>query len=109
MFRFAQMADVPAHIELAFEQGIPVAVNGIAMPLPELNESLSTIAADHGIGLLADARLMASSLADLVLSHARAALAAGADHADTGVVRMKLHQGEQIVVSVLPSALLHHP
>ncbi len=108
MFQFAQMADVPAHIELAFEQGIPVAVNGITMPLPELNESLSTIAADHGIGLLGDARLMASSLADVVLSHARAALAAGAD-ADTGVVRMKLHQGAQTVVSVLPAALLHHP
>ncbi len=107
MFRFAQTADVPAHIELAFEQGVPIAVNGITMPLPELNESLTTIAADHGIGL-AGARVVTDALADLVLCHAREALAAAASQPGTGVVRMKLHDGEHTIVSVSPSSLAQH-
>lgn len=105
MFRFAYAADVPAHIELAFEHGIPIAVNGIAMPLPELNESLTTIAADHGIGGLVGARVVTDALADVVLCHAREALAATADEPGTGVVRMKLHDGEHTIVSVSPSSL----
>jgi argininosuccinate synthase len=40
----------PAHLELAFEAGVPVAVNGIAMPLPELIHSVGTIAGVHGVG-----------------------------------------------------------
>ncbi len=107
MFRFAQTADVPAHIELSFEHGIPTAVNGITMPLPELNESLTTIAADHGI-CLAGARVVTDALAELVLGHAREALAATADQPDTGVVCMKLHDGEHTIVSVSPSSLAQH-
>lgn len=42
--------DSPAHVEIAFELGRPVAVNGVAMPLGELIESLSTIAGAHGVG-----------------------------------------------------------
>jgi argininosuccinate synthase len=99
MFRFAHEADVPAHIDLAFEQGIPIAVNGISMPLAELNESLTTIAADHGLG----------ELADIVLGPALQALASTADDSGTGVVRMKLHDGEQTIVSVSLSSLASHP
>jgi argininosuccinate synthase len=40
----------PAYLELAFERGVPVAVNGIAMPLAELIHSVSTIAGVHGVG-----------------------------------------------------------
>lgn len=97
MLRVAPAVNVPAHIEVAFEAGVPVAVNGIPMALHELTESLATIAADHGIG--------AAPLAtpgDLVLDEAREALAAA--HGD-GVVRMKLHLGEHTVVSVSPAPL----
>jgi len=108
MFKFAQTADVPAHIELAFEQGIPVAVNGIAMPLPELNESLTTIAGDHGIGHMeAAGAAVSEGLADLVLQ-AREALQAAASQFATGVVRMKLHDGEHTIVSVTSPSLAPH-
>lgn len=42
--------DQPARVELAFEQGKPVAVNGVAMSFGELIESLSTIAGAHAVG-----------------------------------------------------------
>jgi argininosuccinate synthase len=39
-----------AAIEVDFERGIPVAVNGVTMPLVELIDAVGTIAGDHGIG-----------------------------------------------------------
>jgi argininosuccinate synthase len=39
-----------ALIEVAFEQGVPVSINGIEMPLVELIEAVDTIAGDHGVG-----------------------------------------------------------
>jgi argininosuccinate synthase len=46
----APRRDMPAILELAFERGRPVAVNGVTMPLLELIASLTTIAAAYGIG-----------------------------------------------------------
>lgn len=98
--------DVPAHVELAFEDGTPIAVNGIAMSPQELSESLTTIAGDHGFdvgfGVLASARAVSGALADSVVSAARDALAC-ADSAATGVVRVVLHHGERTIVSVSPA------
>jgi argininosuccinate synthase len=42
--------DNPAYVEISFERGVPVSINGIAMSLTELIESLSIIAGQHGIG-----------------------------------------------------------
>jgi len=42
--------DAPAYVEIEFEGGAPVKVNGIAMPLSELVGSLETIAGAHGVG-----------------------------------------------------------
>jgi len=42
--------DTPAYVEISFDRGVPVAINGIAMSLTELVESLSIIAGQHGIG-----------------------------------------------------------
>jgi argininosuccinate synthase len=42
--------DEPAYVEIEFEQGVPLRVNGIEMPLVELIESLETIAGAHGVG-----------------------------------------------------------
>jgi argininosuccinate synthase len=46
----ADAPDAPAHVELDFEQGVPTAINGVAMPLVELIGSLETIAGAHGVG-----------------------------------------------------------
>ena len=40
----------PPTVEITFEQGVPVAVNGIAMPFVEIVEVVETIAGDHGVG-----------------------------------------------------------
>ena len=40
----------PAYVEIAFDRGVPVAINGVAMGLVELIESLTTIAGGHGVG-----------------------------------------------------------
>jgi argininosuccinate synthase len=42
--------DEPAYVEIAFSNGAPSALNGIALPLLELITSLGTIAATHGVG-----------------------------------------------------------
>jgi argininosuccinate synthase len=44
--------EVPAYVELEFEQGVPTKVNGVAMPLTELINSVETIAGAHGVGRL---------------------------------------------------------
>jgi argininosuccinate synthase len=48
-------ADRPAeaaYVEMAFEGGVPTAINGIAMPLLDIISSLTTIAGAHGVGRL---------------------------------------------------------
>jgi hypothetical protein len=107
VFRFAHAADVPAHIELAFDRGIPVAVNGIAMSLVELSESITTIAADHGIDAAPGVAVVTDALADLVLGQAREALEALSPEPASGVVRMKLHDGQHTILSVSSSVLAH--
>lgn len=46
--------DTPASIDVSFDCGVPVAINGIRMALVELIESVSTIGERHGIGRLSD-------------------------------------------------------
>jgi argininosuccinate synthase len=40
----------PAYVEIAFARGVPIEVNGVAMPLLDLIGSLGTIAGAHGVG-----------------------------------------------------------
>ena len=40
----------PAYVELTFEAGVPVALNGVPMPLVELLATVATIAGHHGVG-----------------------------------------------------------
>jgi argininosuccinate synthase len=42
----------PAYVEIAFDRGVPSAINGISMPLVDLIGSLVTIAGAHGVGRL---------------------------------------------------------
>jgi argininosuccinate synthase len=46
----ADAPDTAAYVEIAFERGVPVSINGVTMNLVELIESLSTIAGGHGVG-----------------------------------------------------------
>ena len=46
----AHAPDTPAYVEIEWEKGVPIAINGIAMPLTELIDSLETIAGVHGVG-----------------------------------------------------------
>ena len=43
----------PASLALTIKEGMPVAINGIEMPILELIEAADTIAGDHGIGRVA--------------------------------------------------------
>jgi argininosuccinate synthase len=42
--------DTPEYIEIEFEQGVPVAVNGEKLPLVQLIETLNLLGGKHGIG-----------------------------------------------------------
>lgn len=42
--------DYPALVDIQFAAGVPVAANGVEMPVAELIESLETIAGAHGVG-----------------------------------------------------------
>jgi argininosuccinate synthase len=53
------LSDRSARIEIAFENGVPQSLNGVAMTLAEMIDSLSTIAAAQGI---ADARAAVHAL-----------------------------------------------
>ncbi|MDQ3071436.1 MAG: argininosuccinate synthase [Acidobacteriota bacterium] len=48
----AEAPDTPAYVEIEFEKGVPIKINGIAMGLVELISSLETIAGAHGVGRL---------------------------------------------------------
>lgn len=39
-----------AHVDIVFERGLPVSINGVPMTLPEAIDSLSLIAGQHGVG-----------------------------------------------------------
>jgi argininosuccinate synthase len=80
---------VSAHVELTFNGGLPTTINGIPMRLPELLESLATIAGEHGIGSSEHVFMPAVT----VLHAAYRALAPQQD----GAVRLKLADGRSEV------------
>ena len=42
--------ETPATLEIAFEKGTPISVNGVRLPFIELLDSLDTIVGVHGVG-----------------------------------------------------------
>ncbi len=46
----ADAPDVPQYVEVGFEAGLPVSVDGVRMPPAQLVESLNAIAGAHGVG-----------------------------------------------------------
>jgi argininosuccinate synthase len=47
--------DCPANVEVAFEEGVPVSVNGVELTLVDLISSVETIAGAHGVGRVSPA------------------------------------------------------
>ena len=83
--------DTPACVEIAFERGVPAAVNGVPMSMTELIESVSIIAGHHGVGRIEAAGGRTASCVEapaaVVLHAAQAALESSVLPAD--VVRAK--------------------
>jgi len=73
--------DTPAYVEISFEGGVPTAINGVAMALTELIESLSIIAGQHGVGRRAVAEGGAAGALVRHVYEAPAALVLHAAHA----------------------------
>lgn len=91
--------DAPARLELAFEAGLPVSVNGVPMSLSELIESVSTIAGTHGVGRVIDTSGSAvEAPAAVILQAAHDALGA-ADRASAATVCLELFKGQHRVLS----------
>jgi argininosuccinate synthase len=85
--------DTPADVEIRFDRGIPVAVNGIPMAVTELIESVAIIAGHHGVGRLQSDGDCVEAPAAVVLQAAYAALAAAVPGDAMGSVRLKLFKG----------------
>lgn len=64
----------PASVELSFEDGAPTGINGVAMPLLELIQTLGAIAGAHGIGRASAADVQVEAPAAVVLHAAHRAL-----------------------------------
>jgi argininosuccinate synthase len=67
----------PAMVDIAFERGVPRAINGVFMPLLELIASLRTIAGAHGVGRLQADGAACEAPAALLLHEAHRALQEG--------------------------------
>ena len=76
----ADCPDEPAHIEISFDRGAPMAINGVAMPLLDLVGSLVTIAAAHGVGRIAVPDGASAGRASFALCEAPAAVVLHAAH-----------------------------
>jgi argininosuccinate synthase len=92
--------DADAVLTIAFDGGAPVSVNGVALALTELIESLSLIGGQHGIGY-GDAW---PAPAAIIL---QAAYAAARDSNNT--VRLRLHKGACTLLGLPAPELVNHP
>jgi argininosuccinate synthase len=130
----ADLPDEAASVDIAFERGVPIVINGVAMPLLDLFGSLDIIAGAHGVDRVAALHAahqalqrstldeQAAAFSALVAEQYRRILRDGLWFAPmrealdayvdkiqervTGVVRLKLLKGECTVVDckVIPSA-----
>ena len=72
----------PAHVEIEFERGAAVGINGVTMRFGELIESLKTIAGEHGVGRLDRIKVRADGLRSRALYEAPAAVVLHLAHAE---------------------------
>ncbi len=126
----ADAPPMPAHVEIAFERGVPKAINGVPMPLTELIEILTIIAGHHGVGRIepgsgirdpgsgsrepgsggADAGGISEAPAAVVLVAAYTALENACQPASvSGTVRLELLKGDHTVIAVAPGSRIPDP
>ncbi len=72
----------PAIVDIAFEAGVPTALNGVALPLLELFASVDTLAATHGVGRIELEDLVCDAPAAVLLHTAHRALTRAAATGD---------------------------
>ena len=97
-------ADAPvtgADVDLAFEKGVPAAINGVPMAPVELIEILNIIAGHHGVGRIDMNETASEAPAAVVLGTAYGALKREVPNARpdqvNGSVRIALHAGQYLV------------
>jgi argininosuccinate synthase len=92
--------EIAATLDVAFESGVPVAVNDIPMPLPELIESVATIAGHHAVGRIVDSgsSTVYEAPAAVVLAEAHRALMSTPNAQGSGTIRLRLCDGECLVL-----------
>jgi argininosuccinate synthase len=91
--------DTEAVLTITFERGVPVSVNGVALTLAELIESLSLIGGQHGIG---HGELLPAPAAVLLRAGYAALPGAG------GTVRLNLHKGACTLLTAATPELVNH-
>lgn len=72
----------PAHVEVEFERGAAVGINGVTLTFMELIESLTTIAGEHGVGRLDRIKVRADGKRSRALYEAPAAVVLHLAHAE---------------------------
>jgi len=77
-----QTPAAPAHVEIEFERGAAIGINGVTMRFGELIESLKTIAGEHGVGRLDRIKVRADGRRSRALYEAPAAVVLHLAHAE---------------------------
>jgi argininosuccinate synthase len=72
----------PAHVEVEFERGAAVGINGVTLPFMEMIESLATIAGEHGVGRLDRIKVRADGRRSRAFYEAPAAVVLHLAHAE---------------------------
>ena len=80
--RLEESPGIPAHVEIEFERGAAVGINGVTMRLGELIESLQTIAGEHGVGRLDRIKVRPDGTRSRALYEAPAAVVLHLAHAE---------------------------
>jgi argininosuccinate synthase len=94
-------SDVPAHLTITLENGIPVGINDVSMNLIELIESLSLIAGQYGIGYGEDPPTPAVAVLRSVYGSARA---------ESDRIRLRIAKGSvDVAKAALPETAMVAP
>ena len=80
--RLDQTPAAPAHVEVEFERGAAVGINGVTLSVMELIESLTTIAGEHGVGRLDRIKVRADGKRSRAFYEAPAAVVLHLAHAE---------------------------
>jgi argininosuccinate synthase len=80
--RLDQTPAQPAHVEIEFERGAAVGINGVTMRFVEMIDSLKTIAGEHGVGRLDRIKVRADGRRSRALYEAPAAVVLHIAHAE---------------------------